>query len=153
MDKGRRLLISHAWVRSPHGPPNKEVVTINNSVKRNREKRQEPAHRGRFFVYDARRFDKRKGFVCSLSIENASKLLDNECQFCGENGLQMTLDRIDNNIGHSDENVIPACIRCNLLRRDMPFVAWNFLAPKIREARELGLFGNWTGQIHKKDKI
>lgn len=30
---------------------------------------------------------------------------------------QWTLERIDNNIGHSDENVIISCLECNLKRR------------------------------------
>jgi hypothetical protein len=31
--------------------------------------------------------------------------------------IQWTLDRIDNNIGHSAENTVPACLKCNLKRR------------------------------------
>ena len=30
---------------------------------------------------------------------------------------QWTLDRIDNNINHSESNVIIACLKCNLQRR------------------------------------
>ena len=28
--------------------------------------------------------------------------------------MQWTLDRIDNNIGHSKENVVICCLKCNL---------------------------------------
>jgi hypothetical protein len=58
----------------------------------------------------------------------------------------MTLDRIDNKRGHSRANVVPACIRCNYARRDMPYAAWLCLAPGLRVALEQGLFGEWTGR-------
>jgi hypothetical protein len=30
---------------------------------------------------------------------------------------QWTLDRIDNNLGHNEDNVVIACLECNLKRR------------------------------------
>jgi len=61
----------------------------------------------------------------------------------------MTLDRINNEKGHTADNVIPACYRCNLIRRDMPYDAWMHVAPSIRSAREAGLFRDWIGGIRK----
>jgi hypothetical protein len=58
----------------------------------------------------------------------------------------MTLDRIDNDKGHTEDNVVPACIRCNYTRRSMPYEAWLVVAKGMREARERGLFGEWTGR-------
>ena len=50
-----------------------------------------------------------------------------KCFYCCENinflykisrdPLQWTLDRIDNSIGHTNENVIICCLKCNLERR------------------------------------
>ena len=31
--------------------------------------------------------------------------------------LQWTLDRIDNNMGHSNKNTVICCLKCNLERR------------------------------------
>lgn len=45
-------------------------------------------------------------------------------------------------------NVNVSCIRCNLIRRDMPIQAWEKICPAIRKAREDNLFGTWTGRIH-----
>jgi len=59
----------------------------------------------------------------------------------------MTLDRIDNDKGHTQDNVVPACIRCNYARRSMPYEAWLVVAKGMREAREQGLFGDWTGRV------
>lgn len=57
----------------------------------------------------------------------------------------MTMDRIDNSLGHLMSNVLPACIRCNYLRRDVPFEAWMVIVPSVKKAVEEGLFGTWTG--------
>jgi hypothetical protein len=57
----------------------------------------------------------------------------------------MTLDRIDNFIGHVKTNVQPACIRCNYLRRDMPYEAWLIVAEGVRQARKAGAFADWVG--------
>jgi hypothetical protein len=59
----------------------------------------------------------------------------------------MTVDRIDNNKGHLLTNVVPACLRCNLARGDMPYEAWLCLVPGLKEAREKGLFGAWIGKV------
>lgn len=56
----------------------------------------------------------------------------------------MTLDRIDNTIGHVQTNVVAACVRCNYMRRDMPYAAWTRLVPLIKQLREEGLFGAWV---------
>lgn len=63
----------------------------------------------------------------------------------------MTLDRIDNKMGHTKENVLPACIRCNNLRGDMPIQAWTFLVPKVKEAKESGLFEDWDAYWQKSN--
>ncbi|MGH9940884.1 MAG: hypothetical protein ACRD9R_00815 [Pyrinomonadaceae bacterium] len=100
----------------------------------------------RFILWEARRADKRRGSVCNLTREQAESLIAYGCQYCGETNLRMTLDRIDNNKGHSFDNVVPAYIRCNYARRNMPYEAWLCLADGMKRARELGLFKDWTGR-------
>ena len=49
------------------------------------------------------------------------------CYYCNQSTLllyenvrekkQWTLDRIDNDIGHNENNVVIACLECNLRRR------------------------------------
>ena len=106
-------------------------------------------------LMDSRKSDRKRGFIVNdefVDYETARILLGNPCSYCGDRSIQMTLDRIDNSIGHTKSNVVPACIRCNLLRRSMPYDAWVVVAKGVREARELGLFESWTGQIHKGDR-
>lgn len=59
----------------------------------------------------------------------------------------MTLDRIDNDKGHTQDNVVPACIRCNYVRKNMPYEAWIVVAEGMRKAREAGLFEGWSGRV------
>ena len=66
-----------------------------------------------------------------ITIENINKMLsdcDMNCYYCNEKMKieysirremdQWTLDRIDNDKGHNFDNVIIACLKCNLQRRN-----------------------------------
>ena len=67
-----------------------------------------------------------------------------------KNPYSCSIDRINNDQGHVLDNVVPACARCNYLRRDMPHEAWLILVPAVRLARESGAFGDWDGFGRKK---
>lgn len=45
-------------------------------------------------------------------IEN---ILTKECSYCGTS-KRIGADRVDNNTGHTKENIVPACYRCNTMR-------------------------------------
>lgn len=92
--------------------------------------------------------DRRRGLKCDLTLEWVENAIKNGCFYCGETAVRMSLDRIDNDLGHTTDNVQPACARCNFLRGTMPYEAWVHLIPSIREAREMGLFGDWSGAIN-----
>ena len=109
--------------------------------------RKDPANRAKFIVKDAGDADRKKGLENDLSEDFVRNLLVGGCSYCGETELQLTLDRTDNTVGHVTTNVTVACLRCNMLRRDMPFAAWKFLVPSIRRARTKGLFENWSGGV------
>lgn len=76
-------------------------------------------------LYDASSF---------ITIEQLrSKLIDEllTCVFCGiqvkllydkvRDDTQWTLDRVDNDLGHSDSNTRIACMKCNLQRRRIDY--------------------------------
>ncbi len=113
---------------------------------RDKEIRASNADPARWILVEARRGDKRSGLACDLTKEKIASMIAQGCAYCGETELRMTLDRIDNAKAHTADNVVPACIRCNYARRHMPYQAWSRLAPGMKEARELGLFGGWTGR-------
>lgn len=113
-----------------------------------RRSRATGADTARWILTDARKWDRRHGYVCDLSREDVAALIQGGCTYCGERELRVSLDRRDNTQGHTCANVVAACVRCNYLRRDMPFEAWMNLVPSIRETRERGLFGAWVGGVH-----
>ena len=100
----------------------------------------------RFILREARRSDKLRGHTCDLTKQEIETLIAGGCRYCGERELRMTLDRIDNSKGHTLDNVVPACIRCNYARRNMPYEAWLCLTEGMRRARELDLLKGWTGR-------
>ena len=101
----------------------------------------------RWILIDSRRSDKKKGFDNDLDRDFIDNLLLNGCAYCGETSIRMTLDRIDNGKGHTKDNVVAACIRCNYTRSNMPYKAWIEVSEGMRKAREKGLFGHWTGRV------
>jgi hypothetical protein len=100
-------------------------------------------------VSDSRASDRRCFKENDIDELFVSNLIANGCVYCGDKDSRMSVDRIDNSIGHIKSNVTSSCLRCNYLRRDMPFQAWLCIAPSIREAREKGLFGKWEGRARK----
>jgi len=104
----------------------------------------------RWILVDSRRADKLRGFVNDLDATFIKNLIKSGCTYCGETQIRMSLDRKDNEQGHTRENVNPCCVRCNMIRRDMPYRAWLVVAKSIKEARETGLFGSWTCDNRKR---
>jgi hypothetical protein len=101
-----------------------------------------------FWIYvDSRKSDRKAGRENDLTREFIREQITKGCSYCGETELRMTLDRIDNTKGHTKDNVVPACIRCNYTRKDMPYAAWLIVAKGMQEARAASLFGAWTGRI------
>lgn len=116
-------------------------------LKKYSEMRAALVNQERWILEDSRRDDRRRrGVENDLDIQFIRDAIKKGCSYCGERQLRMTLDRIDNGLPHTKANVVPACIRCNYTRKNMPYAAWLVIAPKMREARELGLFGTWTGR-------
>jgi len=95
---------------------------------------------------DTRAADLKRNRQNDLTKDFIAEQIAKGCSYCGEKDLRMTLDRIDNTLGHLQTNVVPACIRCNYVRKNMPYKAWLVVAQAMKQAREHGLFGNWTGR-------
>jgi hypothetical protein len=116
----------------------------------NNSRRADPDRRAEVIWMDSRRSDTVHGRANDLTKDGIRHLIAQGCIYCGETQLKMTLDRKDNGVGHLQTNVIPCCIRCNYVRRDMPYEAWILLVPAMRQARERGLFGTWTCAVHHR---
>lgn len=91
----------------------------------------------------AKQNDRMRGQVTTITRNEVYELLNLPCKYCGVKEERMTIDRRDNDVGHTYDNCVPCCISCNIIKRDMPIQAWLHIAPSIREAKEMGLFGEW----------
>lgn len=118
-----------------------------------RASRLDPEQRPVWILRDARTLDRKFGRRFNLTVEVVRDLIANGCLYCGASECMMTLDRIDNQLGHAIGNVNPSCFRCNYLRRDMPYEAWMVVVEGVREAQSRGLFGNWMIEsFHQQSK-
>ena len=57
----------------------------------------------------------KKGFAFELSIAEFDHVLSLNCVYCGSSS-RITVDRRDNSIGYSKENVQPCCYLCNIMK-------------------------------------
>ncbi len=119
-------------------------------------KRKERRARGEiveiFLLEDCRRIDRKKGIKSDLDSEYIAEIIKDGCAYCGDIESRIGLDRIDNSLGHMKGNVNACCMRCNLIRRDMPYEAWLIVAPTMKIARESKAFGNWNVLFGNKKK-
>ena len=140
----------------------KQYPTVTSEEARKRQKLKQKAvssflrgvksHTARFVFSSSRASDKRLNRENDLTLDFVEKLLGpNECMYCGDTEVKVTLDRIDNSLGHLKSNVNPACVRCNGIRGNMPYDAWVELVPKIREIREKGMLDGWIGRSFAKN--
>lgn len=110
---------------------------------RRKQERAAGTNLAQYVWEDCRKSDRKRGFENDLDREFIREKLACACSYCGDTETRMTLDRIVNTKGHTKDNVVPACYRCNLIRRDMPYEAWLMLVDALRAARLQGLFGEW----------
>jgi len=62
---------------------------------------------------DMKRRCKKKGYDIA-PFEDIQHLINSICYYCGE--ASQGLDRIDNSVGYTKDNVLPCCGRCNKTR-------------------------------------
>jgi len=99
---------------------------------------------GAFMRYRANARAKGQPFAIDLAF--VQDTLQKSCHYCDDRSILITIDRMNNALGYSPENCVPCCIRCNLVKADMPHEAWFIVAKSMKEARISGLFGDWAGR-------
>lgn len=97
-----------------------------------------------------KRSAKKKGLAFELSREEFLLLTKKNCHYCDQQPAQITrgykgdvyiyngVDRVDNEKGYIEENVVPCCKTCNRAKRTMPVE--EFLAWIARVATHQGMF-------------
>ena len=94
--------------------------------RRKKFQRANDINRASWLLRDCLRTDTRKGHANDLDIEFVEAMLHEPCAYCGRDASQvrMTLDRIDNTLGHLKANVNVACEPCNLNRGPASYEDW-----------------------------
>lgn len=83
-------------------------------------------------AYNTYRYNGRKrGYTWDLSLDYFKKITGQDCHYCGaspsnemrldENALYTYngIDRLDNTIGYTPDNVVSCCGRCNIMKQDL----------------------------------
>lgn len=117
---------------------------------KHRKDRASGSNTASYILMDSRGSDRKRGLTNDLNLAFVEEMISHPCTYCGETEMRMTLDRIDNTIGHTMKNVKTSCYRCNVTRKDMPFAAWLFVAEGMRSARKANAFGEWATKPFSK---
>lgn len=93
--------------------PKKKVVcqhTLDTQKTRNKASRM---------ISSYRHSDKKKGYDFDLDVNFILReVFPSSCLYCGSLS-RLGCDRVDNNKGHTKDNVVVACYSCNTLRKDL----------------------------------
>jgi hypothetical protein len=65
-------------------------------------------------LYQHKRWDSSKGFICKLTVEDIVLALQSKCVYCDRQATNV--DRKNSNLGHFKENCVPCCGRCNMVK-------------------------------------
>lgn len=97
-----------------------------------------------YFKYKAYRHNDKVKFNNCETIEKykAIELMMLNCSYCGRENSN-GLDRLDNTLGHIDNNVVPCCEKCNYILGDLPVEAKELLKEGLTSIREKGLLEKW----------
>ena len=86
-----------------------------------RQSRWNRSDKGRavFLAHAYGRIDKSKGHQCDIDrLFILNEIMPKPCTYCGTTEYPRGCDRIDNRLGHTKDNVVPACAACNFARGD-----------------------------------
>lgn len=82
-------------------------------------------------------------FTYDITLDFILEAFTKNCSYC-EQGEDIGLDRIDNEKGYLKTNVVPCCLTCNLIRKDLPYPAWMILSNNMKEIKENKLLEGWS---------
>lgn len=86
--------------------------------------------------------DKKKGNKYAFSLEQSKALLHLPCFYCTK-PLAKGLDRLNNDLGYEDGNVVACCENCNVILGTLPKEAKMEMREALRSIHEKDLLKNW----------
>jgi hypothetical protein len=105
------------------------------------------------YKYKAYRHGDIVKFSGSETIEKyeAIRMMQEPCYYCGIPD-SCGLDRRDNTRGHSKDNVVPCCEKCNNILGDLPSAAKDLLKEGLTQITKQGLLEKWTIPTKRNQK-
>lgn len=86
--------------------------------------------------------DSKRGFECTLSLEEVAALIAKSCYYCGCSPAK-GLDRMNSLRAHVVGNVVPCCEKCNIILSDLPFEAKEKLKAGLHQIQQENLLTEW----------
>jgi len=62
----------------------------------------------------------KRGLSFELSIDIFKLHFRGNCHYCNDVMINVGFDRVDNNIGYVESNIVPCCTVCNIMKHAMP---------------------------------
>lgn len=137
--KERRLGVDRERVRKREAAKRLEALT-------------DPSLLAAILLKDTKKTAKKRGLPHDLSSQQILALVTQPCSYCEDSSLRMSLDRIDNDKGYTVGNLVGACVRCNYMRRDIPYEAWKLFIPILRDVVSKGLLDGWMSGPHNNQR-
>ena len=115
-----------------------EMATFEKSLLTTALKKKISGYKQQDLVMERKDGEQQASYILINLVEVIKKLIscDMKCYYCQckvlilykvlKEPLQWTLDRKDNDYGHTDDNTLIACLKCNLSRRVMPLTKFTF---------------------------
>lgn len=109
-------------------------------------------------IIQQRRRSRENNLPATLTVEQWNRIkeyFDNGCAYCG-NDVSLTQDHliaVINGGGYTEENIIPACKRCNCSKKGSPIEKWYPLQQFYTEEREQKILQRTMNQCKKEEII
>jgi hypothetical protein len=116
----------------------------NASVARSKKKNK---YYNKTYIY--KRKSKKSGIRSNITTKFVEQILNCPCYYCRASDVEVVLGRKRTELGYVQSNLVPSCTRCEHIKSDMPWEAWQKLIPAIIEIVKSGLFDNWGLKIIK----
>ena len=95
---------------------------VRQNVEDNRPSRHEEYKTNiNLLFYEYTRGAKKRGYNFGLSFEDFEKLVTSQCYYCDlpRRKYLIGIDRLDSNVGYTDDNIVPCCSICNLMKNTL----------------------------------
>lgn len=93
---------------------NKKYYQDNKEVIRERTNKHRKTLNGQYHEY--KKSAKKRNIQFELTQTECEPFFNSSCHYCGDIYEGLGMDRLNNKIGYSLNNIVPSCYRCNIMK-------------------------------------